>query len=270
MRDVRDVPGAIGEKLLAAADELGFRFTRVSMDEIARISGVPRATIYYYFSGRDELLVHVTSLALTELATEAQEVVAGPGTAVERLRGVERCNLHHLHNHRAASELLFAYLGTAGLHDVTARIKAGIDPTRQLTVTGGMTFAGGPLNSYVLHSTAAMASVLRADPGATALVTSVSGFLTKYGAAVWSTEPPSRRWEGADVTAEAAESSAPRPDASAHDLAGPLTVVGATVALARDGARTLFAVAEAEDGTRTVVRSDDDAVIERGRVGERL
>ena len=29
----------------------------------------------------------------------------------------------------------------------------GIDPARDLTVTGGMPFAGGPLNNYVLQAT---------------------------------------------------------------------------------------------------------------------
>lgn len=143
MREVRDVPAGIGEKLLSAADELGNRFTRVSMDEIARTSGVPRATIYYYFSGRDELLVHVTSLALDELTAEAQQVVVGLGSALERLRALVRCNMHHLHNHRAASELLFAYLGAAGLQDVTTRIKVGIlDPIEALLAEG---FADGSI-----------------------------------------------------------------------------------------------------------------------------
>jgi acetyl-CoA C-acetyltransferase len=146
--------------------------------------------------------------------------------------------------------------------------EAGIDPTRQLTVTGGMTFAGGPLNSYVLHSTAAVAGVLRDDPGATALVTSVSGFVTKYGAALWSTEPPPRRWAGADVTAAAAAVAGPgRADAPAEEVTGPRTVLGATVAHGRDGTRTLFAVAEVADGTRTVVRTEDDELVERGLAG---
>lgn len=123
---MRDVPVAIGAKLLRAADELGAGFTRVPVDEVARVSGVPRATIYYYFAGRDELLAHVTYLALSELAAEARAVVEGPGTAIERLRSLVCTNLHHLHTHRAASELLFAHLGTAGTQEVTARIGEGI------------------------------------------------------------------------------------------------------------------------------------------------
>ena len=42
------------------------------------------------------------------------------------------------------------------------------DPQRPLTVTGGLTFAGGPWNNYVMHSIATMTGLLRADPSAAA------------------------------------------------------------------------------------------------------
>jgi len=158
---VRDVPGGIGQKLRQAADRLGFRFTRVSMDEIARESGVPRATIYYYFSGRDELLVHITKLALEELAADAQGVVDGPGSGVERLRALVRCNLAHLHNHRASSELLFANLGTAGLLDVTTRIKSGIlDPMESMLREGVADGSIRPLSDVPLTATALFGAIL--------------------------------------------------------------------------------------------------------------
>jgi AcrR family transcriptional regulator len=161
MREVRDVPGGIGEKLLAAADQIGFDFTRVSMDEIARVSGVPRATIYYYFSGRDELLAHVTGLALTDLAADAQRVVDGPGTALERLRALVRGNLQHLHTHRASSELLFANLGTAGLAEVTSRIKAGIlDPIESMLAEGMAEGTIRPLDDVALLATAIFGAIL--------------------------------------------------------------------------------------------------------------
>ena len=41
------------------------------------------------------------------------------------------------------------------------------DPSRPLTVTGGLTFAGGPWNNYVTHSIATMAERLVANPGQT-------------------------------------------------------------------------------------------------------
>jgi acetyl-CoA C-acetyltransferase len=114
----------------------------------------------------------------------------------------------------------------------------------QLTVTGGMTFAGGPLNSYVLHSTAAMADVLRADPGSAGLVTSVSGFITKFGAAVWSTTPGTWRSEQATAT------EAPRSDTD--EPGDEVTVVAGTVTHARDGTRSTIEVVETPDGVRSL------------------
>jgi acetyl-CoA C-acetyltransferase len=64
----------------------------------------------------------------------------------------------------------------------------GLD--RQLTVTGGLTFAGGPANNYVTHSIATMVDVLRADPGSLGLVTAVGWYLTKHAVGIYSTTPP--------------------------------------------------------------------------------
>ena len=71
------------------------------------------------------------------------------------------------------------------------------DPQRPLTVTGGLTFAGGPWNNYVMHSIATMAGLLRADPAAYGLITANGGFLTKHSFGVYSATPPpvAFRWE---------------------------------------------------------------------------
>ncbi|MGV0836456.1 acetyl-CoA acetyltransferase [Mycolicibacterium thermoresistibile] len=71
------------------------------------------------------------------------------------------------------------------------------DASRPLTVTGGLTFAGGPWNNYVTHAIATMAERLIAAPGARGLITANGGYLTKHAFGVYSTEPPSAefRWE---------------------------------------------------------------------------
>lgn len=70
------------------------------------------------------------------------------------------------------------------------------DPARPLTVTGGLTFAGGPWSNYVMHSIATMAELLVANPGRRGLITANGGYLTKHSFGVYSTEPPARfRWE---------------------------------------------------------------------------
>jgi hypothetical protein len=47
----------------------------------------------------------------------------------------------------------------------------GIDLRRPPTLTGGMAFAGGPLNNFVFQALVTMARVLRADPGSVGLPT---------------------------------------------------------------------------------------------------
>jgi acetyl-CoA C-acetyltransferase len=72
------------------------------------------------------------------------------------------------------------------------------DAERPLTMTGGLTFAGGPWNNYVSHSIATMAEKLTAAPDQMGLITANGGFLTKHSFGVYGTEPPVEfRWEDA-------------------------------------------------------------------------
>lgn len=61
---------------------------------------------------------------------------------------------------------------------------------RQLTVYGGLSFAGGPWNNPVGHAIASMVGVLRSDPGSRGLVTANGGNVDKHAFGVYSTEPP--------------------------------------------------------------------------------
>jgi acetyl-CoA C-acetyltransferase len=63
------------------------------------------------------------------------------------------------------------------------------DPDRPLTVTGGMTFAGGPGNNYGTHAIATMVGALRADPGTTGLVTGLGWYLSTHSIGLYGTAP---------------------------------------------------------------------------------
>jgi acetyl-CoA C-acetyltransferase len=63
------------------------------------------------------------------------------------------------------------------------------DPDRPLTVTGGMTFAGGPGNNYGTHAIATMVGTLRADPGTTGLVTGLGWYLSTHSIGLYGTDP---------------------------------------------------------------------------------
>ncbi|HUD68867.1 MAG TPA: hypothetical protein VMQ40_01375 [Acidimicrobiales bacterium] len=61
---------------------------------------------------------------------------------------------------------------------------------RPPSVTGGMTFFGGPGNNYVTHSIATMTERLRRSPGATGLVTGLGWYLSTHSWGTYSTSPP--------------------------------------------------------------------------------
>jgi acetyl-CoA C-acetyltransferase len=114
-----------------------------------------------------------------------------------------------------------------------AALGFGLD--RDLTVTGGMRFSGGPWNNYAMHGLATMVKVLRGDPGALGLCSANGGYLSKLSLGVYSTSPPPETFRV--VSAQAEVDAAPRvavddaPDGAAtvesytvmHDRSGDAT-----------------------------------------------
>lgn len=84
---------------------------------------------------------------------------------------------------------------------VAAR-ELGLTDRSPLTVTGGLTFAGGPLNNYVMHSVAKMAEICRAEPSSKNLVTANGGYLTKHAFGVYSATPPEQPFRHEDLQAK--------------------------------------------------------------------
>ncbi len=119
------------------------------------------------------------------------------------------------------------------------------------TVTGGMSFAGGPFNSFVLQATTTMVRRLR-ESGGRGVVTSVSGLLTKPGLGVWSVEPDGRPPLIADLASEAAAATGAVPVVDSHD--GPATVVAATVTYDGMEPAELVALLDTPAGARVIAR----------------
>lgn len=102
----------------------------------------------------------------------------------------------------------------------------GLDQHRQLTVTGGLTFAGGPLNNYVSHAIVTMVDLLRRDAGSLGLVTANGGFLTKHALGLYSTEPFTGPFVAHNVQDEVDRVPA---TPLAADHIGPVTIEAYTV-----------------------------------------
>jgi acetyl-CoA C-acetyltransferase len=124
------------------------------------------------------------------------------------------------------------------------------DPQRPLTLTGGLTFAGGPGNNYTSHGIARAVASLRASPGEAALVTGLGWFATKHSLGVYASRPPTHEgrtpfaWR--DVQPEIDALPARAVDAAPE---GPVRIETYTVIFDRDGVpeRGTFACRTAAD-----------------------
>jgi acetyl-CoA C-acetyltransferase len=141
-----------------------------------------------------------------------------------------------------------------------AAAELGIDIERQLTVTGGLSFAGGPWNNYVTHSIATMAGVLRDDPGSVGLVTANGGFITKHAFGIYSTEPPATPFRHADLQAEV-DALPSRTLCESPD--GPIEIEAWTVLHGREGnPENGFVVGLLADGQRAWGTSQDAGMLQ--------
>ena len=174
----------------------------------------------------------------------------------------ERDNLHGAPGLRIAGERCLALadveVGDLDHVDVyscfpsavqVAATELGLDPKAPLTVTGGLTFGGGPLNNYVMHAIARMAEVLREHPGDIGFVTSNGGFLTKHAFGVYSTEPPARGRFVHEIPQAEIDALPTREIVEEYD--GPVEIEGYTVMFDQEGPTAGFAACRLDDGRRT-------------------
>ncbi len=154
----------------------------------------------------------------------------------------------------------------------------GLAPDSTPTLTGGMAFAGGPFNNFVLQVTATMARALRERNGSIGVVTTVSGLLTKPGIGVWSGRPDGQPPLVADLADRAeAGTAVVDPGAVVETLdgyRGEATVVTYTVTYdAMDPVRSVV-LCDTSDGRRCVAISEDPELagqaVRRELIGARV
>ena len=149
----------------------------------------------------------------------------------------------------------------------------GLSQDRPLTVTGGLTFAGGPLNNYVMHSVARTVDLLREKRGSKGLVTANGGLLTKHALCIYSTDAPEKPFAWDNLQDEV-DAMPRREVAEEHD--GSATIETYVVMYDADAQPSMaHAACLLDDGRRTwanIVDRDTVAAMTReeycGRVGE--
>jgi acetyl-CoA C-acetyltransferase len=146
------------------------------------------------------------------------------------------------------------------------------DGARVPTITGGLTFGGGPGNNYVTHSIASMVDALRADPNGQGLVTALGWFCTKHSWGVYASAPPKEGFRYSNPQGDVDRQA--RCESDQRD--GPATVESYTVTHASNGEpERLIIAARTSDNVRTWCHSTDAALMRTaetqeliGRTGE--
>ncbi|MEY2642247.1 MAG: hypothetical protein RLZZ368_894 [Actinomycetota bacterium] len=133
----------------------------------------------------------------------------------------------------------------------------GLALDRQLTRTGGLSFAGGPWNNYVMHAVATVVGELRQRTNEKGLVWANGGYATKHAFGVYSTTPSTHGFRHAYPQAEI--DALPRRNVvDVGASAGAVSIEAYTVMHDRDGnpERSIASCLRA-DGTRAWGISED-------------
>jgi AcrR family transcriptional regulator len=143
---VKQPPDDLAQKLIEASAQFAGTGLDLSVDEVAQAAGVPRATLYYYFSGKEDLVDFYLSYKLDSMSEAMQKAAASEGTVVERLDRCIRSVLHAMAAQPALCTELPEALRRAKDNFSEVALKADVvmrQPIRDLLIEGA---ANGELN----------------------------------------------------------------------------------------------------------------------------
>ena len=138
---MKRLPDNIAEKLLAASDHFSGTGLDISIDDCAKLADVPRATLYYYFGGKDDLVSFFLNDKLTRVGDAISKAAAGEGQVRDRLEATLTAVLHALAAHPVLCVELPAAIKQAGEYQ---EVMASMDrvvmaPLRELLIEGRAT-----------------------------------------------------------------------------------------------------------------------------------
>lgn len=96
MKLVKVPPPELAERLWAVSDEVLAPGTDMKIDDLAALAGVPRATLYYYFAGKDDVFAFLLAQKLQRGTAAVAAAAQESGDAEHRLRAVLHAMLRTL------------------------------------------------------------------------------------------------------------------------------------------------------------------------------
>lgn len=136
----RQLPDRLRERIGLAAQVFaarGLEATRI--EDVAKATGIPRATLYYYFPGKEHILAHLLRQTLMDMTVRLEAAVAMPGTGRQRLERLVHEHLAFIASHGPTYRLLFAELGKAArLIDIAAGVDRAVLGPLRVALRGGV------------------------------------------------------------------------------------------------------------------------------------
>lgn len=142
---MRKPPAELAHKLIEAAEKVAGAGADFSVESVAQAAGVPRATLYYYFSGKDDLADYFLNDKLERVRVAIAKAAAQEGTVIDRLQACVRSVLRALAEYPSLCTDLPATMHGADAHAEVAMNAERVlmAPIRELLIEGNAT---GELN----------------------------------------------------------------------------------------------------------------------------
>ena len=268
---------------VAAANPLAWFPTERSAREIATAGDGNRYVGFPYTKylnsmiqvnmGAAVIMTSVSKARQLGVSTDRMVYLHGCADANEHWNLSERVNYHSSPAIRSIGEQALAMAGKTiadmDFFDIYSCFPSAVqiacdelgisrDDPRGLTLTGGLSYFGGPGNNYAMHAITTMMETLRRHPGAFGLLNANGWFVTKHSLGIYSTQPLAGAWRRREPATyqQAILDQAPPPFTETPQ--GPAQIETYTVLHGRKGVERALLIGRLQDGVRFLAETPDD------------
>jgi len=192
-------------------------------EEIAEKLGINRKLWIYPMGGAD--LKNIQYITQRQRYNESPAARFGPKLALEQA-GLSLEDINQFDIYSCFPSIVQIIRKELGLSE---------DDPRDMTITGGLPYFGGPFASYSLHAIITAINLIRKDPSKKIMIIANGGYNTKQSFGIYGTAPPVKSWGDNDEKAIQETILAETLPEPVEEANGQLTIDAYTIYYERDG-----------------------------------
>jgi len=143
-------------------------------------------------------------------------------------------------------------------------LKIPEDDPRDLTISGGLSFFGGPFNNYSMHAIVSAVNLIREKNSLKIMIVANGGYNTKQSIGIYGMKPSALSWKNRDDTAVQQQIFANELPEPIEKADGLLTIEAYTIKFDRSGNPTEgIVIGRLENGSRTlaIIEADPNVLL---------